>query len=1162
MKPIILKFSGINCFEAEQTINFQNLGGVFGIFGSTGSGKTTILDAISIALFGETPRLGGKNYLFINNKTKAAKVELTFESQKEYTIIREYKDKNGNIESSAVLMQNENTLAEGVRDVNAKILDIIKMTASDYSKCIALPQGEFAAFLKSSSAERTALVGKLFGLEEYGDALTKAANSKKALLEQKCLILSEQIASMGANIQNEINDLFFAQNELKNNIDNSNKKLEELLASYQKQQKQNAEYEKYDNLMAEHNKLIKQKPEIEQKQLLLKNHKMANENKTLLLQLKDQQQQLNQNNAKLQKAKKDLDLASFDVNSQNKLLEELNSKAKTIKSSEQIILQLNELKQREKTITKLREEASEIEKTVSKEQQSIKSFESEILNEKQFVSQDTNRQNELNSSFKDIQKRLSEINESGDSIGPKIRGKTYQDVLKVAANEYQKLKDENDLLTSEVLAQNEKIENINSKLSSISISLCINENINDVLLKKRKLLFKLNSIKNQLNFIKDQQSNIQNEKDLSITKINNLQSEIEQYQSRLKEFESAKTQQLQKIKQIEKERDLSFVKDAECTVAKETDIGSPCPICGNTVSRLFAQKSTTTSYYDNALTLAKKEMDQIALQTKELEIKKENAKFKIDELALTIKDFDKSLNSLSKLQNQILIEFIDATDNQLNEFENLIAKTEDDIKTLEDANKKCNELIAEKDTLFKLKETKGIYLQKNNQNAEILFNYCEKLRKYIAENDFVLLQDGSIGSDYARLKQALLEKQEILNSQIIALTKEIELHNSSIKILEQKKEHSAEKIGTMQARLQEIASENEQFKTDFDQLCHGYETVQDKLDKVATAKESIETELAKTSNKVRELTIELVKTENCYNLIKNTTENNQKTCEKLQIELKDVFEYFGTKNIDEIVAFIVKNPEEIEKQVSDYLFSLQANEKEINTIGKIESRDNTDYEKLIENETAIKNKNIEKFGALKEQIAAKKALAENQLAKEKELEQEKKNLDLATQLCSLLRGKELLAFASEIYLQDITRKASEKLFSLLSGRYTLCYENKDFFVLDNYNNRIKRSCATLSGGETFVVSLSLALSISETILAHAAQKSEFFFLDEGFGTLDSSLRDNIVDSLIKLNESGITIGLITHVEELKSEIKNRLIVSQELDDFGNIKSKIRFEQDI
>jgi len=151
-------------------------------------------------------------------------------------------------------------------------------------------------------------------------------------------------------------------------------------------------------------------------------------------------------------------------------------------------------------------------------------------------------------------------------------------------------------------------------------------------------------------------------------------------------------------------------------------------------------------------------------------------------------------------------------------------------------------------------------------------------------------------------------------------------------------------------------------------------------------------------------------------------------------------------------------------------------------------------------------------------------------------------LSLCEKLEKVLSNHNLLNFIAEEYLSDICLSASRTLLMLTGGRYDLVYDG-EFFVLDNMNCGDRRSVSTLSGGETFLVSLSLALSLSQAICEKTRRPIEFFFLDEGFGTLDADLTEVVLDSLYKLKSANFTIGLISHVPELKQRISSKIIVT-------------------
>ena len=174
----------------------------------------------------------------------------------------------------------------------------------------------------------------------------------------------------------------------------------------------------------------------------------------------------------------------------------------------------------------------------------------------------------------------------------------------------------------------------------------------------------------------------------------------------------------------------------------------------------------------------------------------------------------------------------------------------------------------------------------------------------------------------------------------------------------------------------------------------------------------------------------------------------------------------------------------------------------------------------------------------------KKTQIENSL---KKIAEEK---NLITQLKELTKNNRFLEYIASEYLSEISAIASATLLKLTDGRYFLNYVDT-FYVGDNYNGGNLRGVNTLSGGETFLVSLSLALALSSVICAKSSNSIEFFFLDEGFGTLDENLIDTVMNSLEKLKSSEFTIGIISHVEELKHRIESKILVSKATESRGS-----------
>ena len=149
----------------------------------------------------------------------------------------------------------------------------------------------------------------------------------------------------------------------------------------------------------------------------------------------------------------------------------------------------------------------------------------------------------------------------------------------------------------------------------------------------------------------------------------------------------------------------------------------------------------------------------------------------------------------------------------------------------------------------------------------------------------------------------------------------------------------------------------------------------------------------------------------------------------------------------------------------------------------------------------------------------------------------------------------LQRFVLSVLLDDVLIQASERLRLMSKGRYRLLRKQEkgkgnkasglELLVEDSYTGKT-RSVATLSGGESFIAALSLALGLSDVVQTHAGGiKLDTLFIDEGFGSLDSESLDLAVKTLIDLQASGRMIGVISHVAELKEQMMQRIDITSD-----------------
>lgn len=186
------------------------------------------------------------------------------------------------------------------------------------------------------------------------------------------------------------------------------------------------------------------------------------------------------------------------------------------------------------------------------------------------------------------------------------------------------------------------------------------------------------------------------------------------------------------------------------------------------------------------------------------------------------------------------------------------------------------------------------------------------------------------------------------------------------------------------------------------------------------------------------------------------------------------------------------------------------------------------------NEAAVREKEL---AGMKESLSIVEAL-------KKERASCQKKFDMLNELARLTEGNKFVEYMAENQLKYIAADASVRLKKISGGRYALELLDGEFIIRDDSCGGIKRRPATLSGGETFLTSFALALSLSDRIQMKNRSSLKFFFLDEGFGTLDKNTLDIVMKSLETLCQSGMSVGLITHVEEVKERLPVKLVVER------------------
>ena len=453
-----------------------------------------------------------------------------------------------------------------------------------------------------------------------------------------------------------------------------------------------------------------------------------------------------------------------------------------------------------------------------------------------------------------------------------------------------------------------------------------------------------------------------------------------------------------------------------------------------------------------------------------------------------------------------------------NDIRNIKSSVQIDKDKLAEQNKKIEEIKNEIEILPNIKD-----------EIENLENQKENLNKKLKE----------ITDKKTLIEKDIKEKNDTLNNNKILFTKAESDLNSKINSLDEIEKKLKEipelllSTNELKENLENIKKKNEIFKN-----------IDLQLNELRKEKKEIwDTKITVWTEKIKNFETQLIQKEENHKNIKTeylalSEEINKVLLENKISDLKYINEI--EKSIDKISHM----KEEIEKHKNDtvYVLKMILDYKE-----QLKNRNfsKEKFENLAERDKIVNmflEKNIRLLGEISKSIEIfniNKKRAEEIL---KEKEKIEKKLNPAKEMTELLKGRKFLDFLSAGKLQSITRIASETLQRITNGRYRINVDEKsDFSIMDNFNSAVRKP-QSLSGGETFMVSLCLALALANQIQLKGKSKLEFFFLDEGFGTLDSELLEIVFSVLENLKSEGMTVGIITHVEEIKNRVARKLMV--------------------
>ena len=280
-------------------------------------------------------------------------------------------------------------------------------------------------------------------------------------------------------------------------------------------------------------------------------------------------------------------------------------------------------------------------------------------------------------------------------------------------------------------------------------------------------------------------------------------------------------------------------------------------------------------------------------------------------------------------------------------------------------------------------------------------------------------------------------------------------------------------------------------------------------------------------------------------------ENDRKTIESFKKRVDEQLEESSFQSVDEVVQILAQPLDaDAEKQkiarFKDQLLLIKSSLEQLqNEIGE-RVYDAEFHKKLIREIALLKDQITQKNqeqGKMVELLKKLQKDLETQKLLRKELEKLELRAENIKTMKSLFKASGFVNYISSVYLQNLCNAANDRFFQLTRQKLSLeITPDNNFQVRDFMNGGKIRSVKTLSGGQTFQAALSLALSLADNIQKITESNQNFFFLDEGFGSLDKESLNIVFDTLKSLRKENRIVGVISHVEEMQQEIDVHLSI--------------------
>lgn len=1217
MRPRSLSIRGLHSFREKQVIDFDALteAGIFGIFGPTGSGKSTILDALTLALYGRVERAGASIQGIIHQMEKQMEVNFTFSvgrarEEMTYEVERLYQVQASggvSLQSCRVFALETDVdgcvgklpLAEGRAAVDAQVRQILGLSMHDFTRAVVLPQGKFAEFLQLKGKERNEMIERLFGLERFGRNLFELIKSH---LVRESNTLSQHLAALAELADATEDAVAGAQKERLAALAT----LEQCDAAYRKvsgdyenaraQWQLQTNYERACLHVKAHEE---RQTEIDELRAVVERSQRAElvwpfvEARIIACQKRDEEA------ARFADANRKDQAARQLRDAENCALEEARRKRQADEPEGLMLLGAldvgrNKEKEREREAQRLfvlhkqrahaSREAEEVRAEALAQEEALQGTRErekacEWLAQSCYVTRE--RRAAVERSARAYERWSAAVAAFAQACKEHERGQAY---AKQVETEYAETWRAQQALLAEDMALEERLialqENFTQEAEERERGVWIaalrvnGEQLRDAEERYGEAAARVRAVKER-----------------------HARAVIAEELAR-RAFDAAREVH-EALQDARKERTHTDRRALFAQAANELRTGEPCPVCGSLYHPHLAQEDVIDCDDDEQMLLSdlhRHELDARAAfeQTRDahdqarLVLNTTEAEYQLvmSYEADCTQVWEASWRRLvscfeaggpsESLQAKVSQIFADGVPKRASEFfrgyETLVKTTERMREEREQRESEWLDLRAVRETRQEALSQYATRLATLQERRATIF---ERLTEWAArqaeakrECDDATEQwqaaalssgvDGTLGEKEAalavlRLRETLLDdekRSEHARQEAAELRAESEARQVSLDALRKK-------LAACETQLESVASECvsaeqlvERLGRELAELTGGI-SIAEKIDEVNALLTGLREQeeaahrrfeeagtFAKEAQRIREMVsvkLNLAEDEVC----RASEGLAQALCEVGFRDETEVRQAKRTAHEREALETDIRVFEDERLRLRSIAAELASKMGQTRVSEQVWQEICTAREETERRFEAAKRLWIEKEKQERDTLLRHERYVElNALRKEAEL-----RVQQLESLKTLLTGNRFVEYMAREQMKQVAAVATQRLSVLTRGRYGLELEGDGSFVMrDDHHGGLRRSVSTLSGGETFLTSLALALALSAQIQLRGHHPLSFFFLDEGFGTLDQERLDIVISALERLHMDELSIGLISHVPELRDRMARRLIV--------------------